>query len=282
MKTAPTGTSMGANYGVLIDMGGSANVRFNRIKAIRDLPLTGVQEGIGVQFGFTNGSGSVLSGGSGTVWGNVISDYQKGGVVVIGSASKADVKQNNIVGQGPTSVVGQNGIQISHGARADVEGNCVSDNNYTGTGFSSAGILIYQTKYAEIKFNDVTGNNEGIFLYQADYNKVQFNAASDNTEDGIVVWLSNRNSIVGNWASNNGVDGIVLDTAKYNVIERNLTFCNGLHGIELTPNSTNNTVRKNWLGENDGGNLLIGSPNNTVYGNHFVSLNYWFCNFCDD
>ncbi|MFL5330160.1 MAG: right-handed parallel beta-helix repeat-containing protein [Gemmataceae bacterium] len=142
---APTGNTKGANYGVLVDQGGSAFVRDNHITTIRDLTLSGEQEGIGIQFGFTNSKGTILSSGSGEAEHNLIEDYQKGGVVVIGAGSKAEVEENVIHGVGATNVIGQNGIQISNGAKAEVERNVVTGNNYTGTGFVSAGILIYQT-----------------------------------------------------------------------------------------------------------------------------------------
>jgi parallel beta-helix repeat protein len=266
-EAAPSGTAAGANYGVLVDLGGSAKISGNHITTIRDLPLTGVQEGIGIQFGFTDSNGSILSGGTGEATQNTIDDYQKGGVVVIGAASNATVKQNVITGLGPTDVIGQNGVQVSHGADALVVQNTITDNDYTGPGFVSTGILVYQSDNVEISNNNLSGNNEGIFLFEANNNDVHHNTANNNTDDGIVLYFANGNSVRHNVASFNGIDGIVLDTANNNVVEFNSTFGNGLYGIAVEANSTGNTVRFNKLGDNVVGDLFIGNVNNTVSKN---------------
>jgi len=266
--SAPTGNGAGANYGVLVDMGGSAKITDNHITAIRDIPLSGVQEGIGVQFGLTNGKGGILSTGSGTVEGNLIDDYQKGGVVVIGSGSNATVSRNTITGAGPTGVIAQNGVQVSNGATAVVEKNTISRNRFTGGNVFAEGILVYQTKGVTVRDNTVFFNNEGILLYQSDNNTVDGNDSRNNDFNGVALFQAKNNVVTHNTTSNNGQDGINIDTSQNNRVEDNFAYFNGRYGIALEATSTGNTVRNNHLGNNQFGDIFVGNPNNTVTNNH--------------
>ena len=74
---------------------------------------------------------------------NLIDRYQKGGVVGDNSGSYGNVHHNEIVGVGPQPVIGQNGIQVSRGATADVDHNEVYDNVYT-LGGAGTGIILFQ------------------------------------------------------------------------------------------------------------------------------------------
>ena len=65
-----------------------------------------------------------------TVTGNTVSKYQKTGVLIKGQVS-AVVTGNTITGYGPVSFIGQNGVQVSFGATAQVGSNTISDNFYT-------------------------------------------------------------------------------------------------------------------------------------------------------
>jgi len=266
--SAPPGPTKGANYGVLVDMGGSADINNNHITAIRDIPLSGGQDGIGVQFGLTNGKGTVLSTGSGTLERNLIDDYQKGGVVVIGAGSNANIRQNTITGAGPTAVIAQNGIQVSNDAKATVEQNTVSKNNFTGPDFFAEGILVYQTKGVTVRDNTVFFNNEGILLDMADNNTVDHNTSRNNTDIGIGLFQAKNNVVTHNTTNNNGQDGINIDSSQNNLIEDNFAFFNMRYGIAIEATATGNIVRGNHLGNNQFGDIFVGNPNNTVTNNH--------------
>jgi parallel beta-helix repeat protein len=256
---------------VLVSGGGSAEVRMNHITAIRDHPLSGVQEGIGVQFGLTDSKGTVLSTGTGEARMNLIDDYQKGGVVVIGAGSDANVTHNTITGVGPTDVIAQNGVQVSHGATADVEGNFISGNNYTPGTFVSEGILVFETAGVTVRHNSLVDNNEGILLYFTDDSTVEHNIAVDNTLNGIGLWEAEGNVVRHNKASDNGQDGINVFDSDDNRVENNFTFGNERYGIGLEGTSTGNFIARNHLGDNDGGDLFVGNPDNTLKNNHFQS-----------
>jgi len=267
-QNAPAGDGNGADYGVLVDGGGSADVENNHITAIRDRTLSGVQEGIGVQFGFTNGMGTILSTGRGEAEGNLIDDYQKGGVVVIGTGSDADVERNVIRGSGPTEVIAQNGVQVSDGATADVERNVVSGNNYTGAADAeSVGILLFQTSKVRVSGNVAFGNNEGILLDTVDHSLIEKNTVSDSSFHGIALFNANDNVVRGNVSRNNGFDGINLDTSTRNLVEGNTAYGNAFFGIGLEASATGNTVRRNRLYDNVGGDLSDVSGNNDVRDN---------------
>jgi parallel beta-helix repeat protein len=267
-SSAPAAAANGAYYGVLVDNGGSADVSGNHITTIRDLPLSGNQQGIGVQYGFTDSMGNVLSSGKGETENNLIDDYQKGGVVVIGAQSKAEVEGNTIVGAGPTTVIAQNGIQVSNGAKAEIEDNSVSGNNYTVTTTVAVGILLFgAADNVEIEGNTVFGNNEGILLYFTNRSEIEDNHSHHNTNNGIALFQSNRNKIEDNNVDHNGLDGINIDTSNNNSITDNEAFYNMRYGIALEATSTDNTVRDNELGHNTVGPIFVGNPDNNVGDN---------------
>jgi hypothetical protein len=110
--------------GVFVRSGGSAVIEHNHITHIRDMPLSGCQNGIAVQIG----RNLLMTTGSATVTHNRIDDFQKGGVVIDRMGSSGDVEKNVVQGVGPTALIAANGIQISRGATAQVENNDVSGN----------------------------------------------------------------------------------------------------------------------------------------------------------
>jgi hypothetical protein len=110
-----------------------------------------------------------------TISGNVITDYQKTGIVANGSVA-ATIKNNPVTGDGPIGYIAQNGIQVGYGAKATVSGNNVSGNAYTGTEQDSAGgILVVggpcfsgaYTVGLTITKNTLTDNDVGVWLFNA-------------------------------------------------------------------------------------------------------------------
>jgi len=113
----------GARYFGVVNNGTAVTVSGASIHDIGNKPFDGTQHGVGIYF---------TNGGSGAVDGNKVSDYQKGGIVVNGLATTATVTANAVTGLGPVNFIAQNGIQVSRGAVAEVRGNTISDNFYTG------------------------------------------------------------------------------------------------------------------------------------------------------
>lgn len=90
----------------------------------------------------------------GTVWAiidnNTITGYQKTGILVNGDVA-ADVWANTITGLGPVNYIAQNGIQLGWGAMGSVYDNIISGNEYTGSGWTSAGILLFDVNAPDLK-----------------------------------------------------------------------------------------------------------------------------------
>lgn len=157
--TGSTGNVTGATihgaryFGVVAD-GATVNVRDSDVHDIGNDPFDGTQHGIGIYFG-----NSLTSGASGDISGNRVYTYQKGGIVVNLEGTTATVTGNTVTGLGPVDYIAQNGIQVSRGAVAEVRGNDISGNFYTGHAgvgpnpggqnppgweYFSTGLLLYQ------------------------------------------------------------------------------------------------------------------------------------------
>jgi parallel beta helix pectate lyase-like protein len=116
-------------YGVLVSDGASANVTNSTIAHIHDQPaLDGSQHGVGIAYRVNP---ATQLGGSGTASDDTVLDYQKDGILANGGGASATITGNTVTGIGPTSVIAQNGIQVSRSATASVTGNSVSGNIYT-------------------------------------------------------------------------------------------------------------------------------------------------------
>ncbi|HVS73990.1 MAG TPA: right-handed parallel beta-helix repeat-containing protein [Candidatus Acidoferrales bacterium] len=174
----------GANYfGVVVNGDAniiSVNVTDSFIHDIGETPLNGTQHGVAIYYRafFLTGSAN------GTISGNTLSNYQKGGIVVNGQGVNVTVTDNIVTGQGPVDFIAQNGIQVGFGAGASVMRNTVTGNAYTGTNnASSAGILVVggpgfrtcpdgsdcpYTVGTRIVGNQATGNDVGVFLANFD------------------------------------------------------------------------------------------------------------------
>lgn len=164
---AGTGDSVSAaeienatDYGVFVD-GGTGNVSVDitgsSIHNIGDTPFDGVQRGNAIYYYGYNTAGTA----SGTVSGNAVSEYQKGGIVVSGEYASTVVTDNTVTGLGPVAFIAQNGVQFGYGATGSVSGNQISDNYYTGcsnhdaaktgcTPYVSTGLLLYDIDPSQV------------------------------------------------------------------------------------------------------------------------------------
>ena len=192
--------------GIRIIGGGSATIYGNHITQIRDLnpALFGCQDGVGVLVG-RQVLGEV---GSALLRNNLIDRYQKGGVVIDNNGSSAWITQNAVVGDGLTSLIAQNGIQVGRGASAQVDHNIVSDNLFVRAGSfdTAAGILLFETSASvSADHNSVLRNGVGIDIDEGAVGLgISHNDVRDNQDDGIGAFAaSGQNTIAYNKASNN-------------------------------------------------------------------------------
>lgn len=169
--------SLFTRTGVRIDEGGSATLTDNHITEIRSasVALRGCQNGIAVLVGraFENQTGEAV------ITHNLIDRYQKGGVVVDGEDSAAEVDHNEIVGE-TQPVIAPNGIQVSRGASANVHHNEVHENSFTTGGAAGTGIILFLagTPLA-VGYNEVYRNDDGISLYEVEGSLIEHNYSHD-------------------------------------------------------------------------------------------------------
>lgn len=160
----------GAQYFGVVNNGDTVNITNSQIHDIGDNPLDGNQYGIGVYW--VDGSKA-----KGTMTNNLLWNYQKGGIVIRGVGSKAIVKHNTVIGQGPINYNAANGIEFADGAKGMISNNIVSGNSYSGnTPYVASGILLVGgscfgfalTIGVQIRHNIVLGNDVGIVAINLD------------------------------------------------------------------------------------------------------------------
>lgn len=195
-------TIFGASYYGVFVLKTSVNVTGSTIRDIGESPLNGSQHGNAIYYasvtsgtaddGFGNYLQPTCSAGAttGTISGNTILRYQKGGIVANCSGTSVTVTNNTVTGQGPVGYIAQNGIQLGYGTKATVSGNTVTDNAYTGAGGASSGgiLVVGGTCYSlpatvglTITKNTLTGNDVGVWLFNCGTTTKTNNSVKNNT-----------------------------------------------------------------------------------------------------
>lgn len=205
------------NFGILVAGGADALIHDNVITSVRDNPLSGCQNGVAIQVG----RNSYNTTGQATITNNQIVDYQKNGITIDGRGSSAVIVNNQITGAGPTNRIAQNGIQISRGATATVEGNIVSGNVYTGGSDSSTGILLYEPGNTQVRNNSLSNNDVNLD----------------------VLGSGNAYGISGNTLANSIWDGIWLGGTASSTDITNNVFRGNPEGIGVGNGYSNSTLR---------------------------------------
>ena len=200
----------GANYfGVLVNGDASdvsVDITDSSIHHIGESPLNGSQHGVAIYYRafFLGGSAT------GTMSGNTIYHYQKGGIVVNGQGTSAVITDNTVTGEGPVSYIAQNGIQVGYGANGSVMRNTVTGHSYTGSSTASGGIIVVggagygtcpdtldcpYTVGTRIVGNILTGNDVGIWLS---------NLAADGSAPATATNIKAVNNTISNCCLTNG------------------------------------------------------------------------------
>lgn len=171
-------------FGILVIDGASAVIRHDAVINIADAntSLYGCQFGIGIGIGHehwpTAGFAATLTEnftGTATITHTTVSGYQKDGIDVDGPGSSARVNGNTVTATGPASPLGRiiapNGIEVARGAAAEITGNTVSGNQYSGPApAGGSGILLFGgcgdplVKNVFVTGNKVVNNDVGIYL----------------------------------------------------------------------------------------------------------------------
>ena len=153
----PTGCGS-IGYGIFVGGSANADIHDNKILDIRDEPISGCQNGVGIQIGRS----SLSTTGTATITDNEISGFQKNGITVDNAGSNATITGNTVTGAGAVTFIAQNGIQVSRGATAEVNNNTVSGHSYTPANWVSTGMLFYEAN-VNTDNNTVIENQIGIY-----------------------------------------------------------------------------------------------------------------------
>jgi hypothetical protein len=105
---------------------------------VMDTPFSGAQHGVGIYAIVTDASMHAFS-----ITDVLVDDFQKTAVVISGAGLTADLLRVTTIGQGPTTITAQNGIQVSGGAIATLVDCDVSAITYAGASWTATGLLLY-------------------------------------------------------------------------------------------------------------------------------------------
>jgi hypothetical protein len=179
--TIDTADIFGANYFGVVNRQGNVTIRDSQIHDIGETPFDGTQHGVAIYYATVTTISICDPSGSttGTIDGNTVSNYQKGGITVNCSGTNVTVTDNTVTGLGPVNFIAQNGIQFGFGASGLARGNTISDNFYTGTAgvgpnpggqtppgweYVSAGLLLYQPGDVKRSNNKYSGNQHNVLM----------------------------------------------------------------------------------------------------------------------
>lgn len=164
-------------------------IQNNTIQNIMNSTFSGAQHGVGIFVYAPNGNAyDVL------IDGNVIEDYQKNGMTISGNGITAEITDNIVTGAGPTSVIAQNGIQVSGGADALIQGNTVTGNVYIPDTTVSTGVLFFGPGNVEIIDNTLDGNDVNAYITGAGTAEINGNTLSNGAWNGL--WVDGTTSVV--------------------------------------------------------------------------------------
>jgi len=215
--------------------------------AVRDVrlgsSLGGCQSGYGIFAQSGAGGVSKLRVDSSSVHG-----YQKVGILGNEEGTELQAVGNAVAGDGVTTLIAQNGIQVGFGATGRIARNSVANHVYTCPALpcdASTNILVFESSGVTVSANATARGVVGIFLVQSNDSEVRNNRVSDSEIlDGIAV-VGNRNHVHLNRVFNSDEFGLSLEgtgnLAENNVINDTPCGIFAGSGNRLSGNSIFNT-----------------------------------------
>ena len=276
----PESTPGALRFGILID-GGATNVTVydNNVSNIGDSSFSGFG---GNSTGPTanNGIGIALTDGSATINDNIITTYQKAGILiglspeVSGSPTwiqVGTVENNSITGVGANTQVTQYGIEyVGKRATGTALKNYVNGNVFSGpdTTGNAGGILVYNAGAVTVQGNVVYSNDTNIII--------------DGGLDSKGKTLGGSNfSIVASNQTFNAVafDGIdLVDGVAEVTVQWNYSYNNAVDGIFIDASSGGNTMHNNLVIDNKNYDIedVTYSPSNYQGSPVYGTFNFYF------
>jgi HYR domain len=124
---------------------------------VMDTAFSGAQHGVGV-YAYNDTGGPYIVNLT-----NVeVPDYQKGGIAMNGAGLTAHLTNCTTIGQGPTTVTAQNGIQF-YGSSGSITDCYVEDNIYTGSGWAASGVLLIDGPSITMNDVDILDNDVNVY-----------------------------------------------------------------------------------------------------------------------
>ncbi len=164
----PTFTACGPpNFVGLYYHNASGNVDNTKVVNVQ-LPAGdfGCQSGDAVYVG--SDAGSPYPASHVTFNADTVKAYDKNGITCRYAGSVCDVSDTVVTGIGPTSLIGQNGMEYAFGSSGAVLSSTITGNSYTGAsgvspaGNSATGILVYDTGAMRVAGDTLSGNDVNI------------------------------------------------------------------------------------------------------------------------
>jgi hypothetical protein len=168
------GTCSDSLYALLVAGGASVEFDDSSVTAAGASPVNGCQGGVGIQAGMTGTSPAQV--GHLFVLDSDLSGYQKNGITIDGPGSTGDISGAIVTGAGPTTLLAQNGIQVSNGASAQIAASRVTGDECDKAGCGAddlmqaqaAGVLLYGAGlHTTVADSTLSGDDMGVY-YSAD------------------------------------------------------------------------------------------------------------------
>ncbi len=201
------------------------------VTGVRHSPLNSVQNGLAIYARVNDATPRNL-----TISNSLVQDYQKNGITVAGADLTVEITGNTVTGSGDTTLIAQNGVQVSDGAVADIHDNDISGHQYSGsaggadflTDTQSTGVLLLQAGAGTIvDNNDIDGNDIGVYSWGSD-----------------LTIISNRLGL----SAANRYEGIIVDEGTTDVVDN--TINGGNVGIAVVSFGSNSLDSEANLGAN--------------------------------
>jgi len=237
---------------------------------------SGCQEGNAIEFRNMDSDEYVTA----TVENVYVEGYQKNGITFNGNVY-AQLRESSVIGGGMLPNIAQNGVQFGYGAFGLVQECLVDGNWYTGSDWTSSGILVFETDGVTVRNNEVRENQCGIVLEawgwfddSADGNVVRANRVLESvwgitaTAYTLGYGYSNMDSS----CSDNDMNGnrVLNDEVEGQIgIYLGATYAWGGESTGFEPTSTGNNVHGNRIVGFEDGVVDEGEGNNTQ-GNPFL------------
>jgi len=160
---------------------------------------------------------------------NVIPNFQKGGILIMGPGVTCTL-DNNTVDGAINPDLAPNGIQVSYGSTGTLNGNIVTGVGYSGDDWAGTGILLFECENVTVTGGTVTGNQVGIGHSQ--WNWVYTPSATPT------IIIDNVSLDNNDWSieTHLGSDGVALDFEVKNcTIANSQTMGVDLWGSDVDP-----------------------------------------------